>query len=173
MKSFVLAMALALSQTAAGQGDPFMDLTMPELTAPEEQPQAASPSSATAPEASPIKDASAPGTSAKSVAPSPYGCPPQERPAWEAEIPVRESYKSLLLLNIYEAIWIRNVERDGTCNCENRVPSWDEADMIYQTLFSNLDAADQMSFRQKIGEANRLRLREVDKLCNKEMPQWQ
>ena len=138
MKRLALTIALALPQMASAQSDPFMDLTMPDM-------------------------------SDKTAEPSPYGCPPQERPAWRKNLSGKEVYKSRLLSAVYEAIWIRNVESSGTCNCETRAPSWDEADLIYQTLFANLDSADQSNIQLKMDAANRLRQREVDKLCNKEM----
>lgn len=174
MKRLVLMIAVALPQVAGAQSDPFMDLSIPSLEdpAPQEgvmQSGEAVPPQRAAKAADTFMDLAMPSMSDKSVAPSPYGCPPQERPAWEAELPIRESYKSVLLLNIYEAIWIRNVERDGTCNCDKRVPAWDEADLIYQTLFANLESGDQIDVRLKLSEANRLRLREVDKLCNEEL----
>lgn len=169
MKRLCLATALLLPQIAGAQSDRFMDLTMPDLSAPVGQIEGALPTAVAASEADPFMDLTMPTISDKSVAPSPYGCPSKERPAWEAQLPIRESYKSVLLLNIYEAIWIRNVERDGTCNCDNRVPSWNEADLIYQTLFANLESGDQINVRLKLSEANRLRLREVDKLCNEEL----
>lgn len=117
----------------------------------------------------PFMDLTMPDMSERTAEPSLYGCPPQERPAWRENLSGREVYKSRLLTEIYDAIWIRNVESAGTCNCETRVPSWDEADKIYQTLFANLDSAVQIEIRLKLGAANRLRQREVDKLCNKEM----
>lgn len=170
MKRLILIISLVLPQVADAQTDAFMDLTMPDLGAPVGTAKADVPSgSVSAVDLSMDVTLSSQPSASGRMAPSPYGCPSQMRPTWEADLPIRESYKSVLLLNIYEAMWIRNVERDGTCNCENRVPSWDEADLIYQTIFANFEAADQTSARLKLGEANRLRLREVDKLCKEEL----
>lgn len=169
MKRLALMIALALPQMAGAQSDPFMDLTMPDLGAPAGREDVVPPDGAAVSQADPFMDLTIPDMSERAAEPSLYGCPPQERPAWRENLSGREVYKSRLLTEIYDAIWIRNVESAGTCNCETRVPSWDEADQIYQTLFANLDSAVQIEIRLKLGAANRLRQREVDKLCNKEM----
>lgn len=125
-------------------------------------PQAASP------DGTGFMDLTMPGTQDQAQQASPFGCPLQEPPAWKNDLPIRETYRFSLLSKIYEAIWIRNVEKAGSCSCENRVPPWDEADTIYQTLFANLEQSEQVSIRLKMGEVNRLRLREADMLCNEE-----
>lgn len=170
MKRLILVLSLLVPQGATAQSDPFMDLTMPDLGTSAGNEKGLKPAT-TAAQSDPSIEltASSQPSTAGHVAPSPYGCPPQIKPAWEADLSIRDSYKSVLLLNIYEATWIRNVEHDGTCSCSNRVPSWDEADLIYQTIFANLEPADQMNARLKLAEANRLRLREVDKICDKEL----
>lgn len=138
MKRLALTIALALPQMAGAQSDPFMDLTLPDM-------------------------------SEKTVEPSPYGCPSQPMPAWKDNLDVRESFKGVLLTNIYDAIWIRNVARDGTCNCENRVPPWDEANLIYETVFANMGNAEQMRARDSLTVANNLRMRAAHLLCEKEL----
>ncbi|MDO5370677.1 hypothetical protein [Paracoccus sp. (in: a-proteobacteria)] len=169
MKRLALMIALALPQMAGAQSDPFMDLTMPNLGAPAGQEDVAPPDGAAVPQPDPFVDLTMPDMSERTAEPSLYGCPPQERPAWRENLSGREVYKSRLLTEIYDAIWIRNVESAGTCNCETRVPSWDEADLIYQTIFANMDISDQKNAELKINVANRIRRREAEKLCNKEM----
>lgn len=114
-------------------------------------------------------DLTMPDLSADAPARAPYGCPAQEKPEWTKAIKGREIYRTMLLMAIYEAGWVQDVEAAGACSCETAVPSWDEADDTYQTLFAPLASGTQVKVRLELEEAMRLRRHAAEKLCKKDL----
>lgn len=68
-------------------------------------------------------------------------------PAWTLGLTVREGHRALLLQQIYRAMAAEAVVEAQSCTCENRYPSWDAADSIYQERYHSLD----MFEHQRIG----------------------
>lgn len=114
-------------------------------------------------------DLTMPDLSAAAPATAPYGCPPHEKPEWTNAIKGREIYRTMLLMAIYDAGRVRAVEAAGTCSCEAAVPSWDEADGIYQTYLAPLESGTQIKLRLELNAELRLREHAVHKLCKKEL----
>ena len=100
--------------------------------------------------------------------PGPFQCPGYAMPEWTASVSVRDSYKVMLLQTIQSAIWTRNVERAGNCGCEHRSPTWDEANLIYHTLYAHLDQADQTEQDTLLNESLKPYRDEVSRLCRTE-----
>ncbi|TNC66271.1 hypothetical protein [Rubellimicrobium roseum] len=71
-------------------------------------------------------------------------CPDREpRPEWVGNLGVRESYRGVLLMRIYEARSYEAIVATGDCSCANRAPSWDAAEAEYQENYAQLDPQAQ------------------------------
>jgi hypothetical protein len=60
-------------------------------------------------------------------------CP--DRPAepnWMQEIPLRQAYQRVLVQDIYRAQNLERIVETGSCDCEIRFPSWDEAEAMFR-----------------------------------------
>ena len=60
-------------------------------------------------------------------------CP--DRPAelsWMQEIPLRQAYQRVLVQDIYRAQNLERIVETGSCNCEIRFPSWDDAEAVFR-----------------------------------------
>ena len=103
------------AQEAAGPtgSNDFMDLTMPDLSVPRDEQE--------------------------------YEvCPDREpRPEWVGNLGVRESYRGVLLMRIYEARSYEAIVETGDCSCAKRAPSWDAAEAEYQENYAQLDPQAQ------------------------------
>ncbi len=67
-------------------------------------------------------------------------CPDREpQPQWAQNLDTRDSYKGVLLMQIYEARSYEAIVATGDCSCANRAPSWATADAEYQANFAMLD----------------------------------
>lgn len=114
---FLTAALLLLTApaTALAQADAWSDLTPPDLNA--------------APGAG--------GTCAAQFAANPM-------PPWTEEIPVRQNWKTALLIQIYRETSAEAVLENGHCSCELWFPAWDAADAIYQDRYAALPYEDQL-----------------------------
>lgn len=71
-------------------------------------------------------------------------CPDREpRPEWVGNLGVRESYRGVLLMRIYEARSYEAIVGTGDCSCAKRAPSWDAAEAEYQENYAQLNPQAQ------------------------------
>ena len=120
-----LTLAMALlGDVASAQDDAANDFTLPDMSAPEAERE--------------------------------YDvCPDREpRPEWVENLDVRDSYKGVLLMQIYEARTYEAIVATGDCSCANRAPPWDAADAEYQENYALLDPQTQ---QRTTGEFQSLR----------------
>jgi len=114
---FLMAALLLLTApaTALAQAESWSDLTLPDLNA--------------AP--------GAVGTCAAQIAANPM-------PPWTEELPIRQNWKTALLIQIYRETNARAVLESGQCTCDLWFPSWDAADAIYQDRYAALSYEEQL-----------------------------
>ena len=71
------------------------------------------------------------------------------RPIWMDEVHVREAYKVIALMELYELrSWAAIADSDD-CGCEVRFPAWDSTEAEYQEHFADLSQADHSAFRRE------------------------
>lgn len=71
------------------------------------------------------------------------------RPVWMDEVHVREAYKVIALMELYELrAWAAIAESDD-CGCDIRFPAWDRTDDEYQELYADLTQAGHSVFRRE------------------------
>ena len=87
------------------------------------------------------------------------------RPAWMDEINLREAYKALTLMRLYELRAWEAIRASGDCGCDVRFPSWEGASEEYEERFSAITQAEhtqaQLAFRDEQSQI----AREVQNLC--------
>ncbi len=82
---------------------------------------------------------------------------PQE-PDWMQNITVREAYKRVLIQDIYRAQNIERIVETGTCPCETRFPSWDQAETVFQERFASAERGEMLEASESFNRtANELR----------------
>jgi len=60
-------------------------------------------------------------------------CPDRPaEPIWMKEIPLRQTYHRVLVQDIYRAQNLERVVETGSCACEIRFPSWDDAEAVFR-----------------------------------------
>lgn len=60
-------------------------------------------------------------------------CPDRPaEPVWMQEIPLRQAYQRVLVQDIYRAQNLERVVESGSCDCEIRFPTWDEAEAVFR-----------------------------------------
>ncbi|MEL7518697.1 MAG: hypothetical protein AAFU49_13280 [Pseudomonadota bacterium] len=60
-------------------------------------------------------------------------------PDWMQNIPLRESYKRVLVQDIYRAQNLERIAETGICDCDTRFPSWDAAEAVFFDRFANAE----------------------------------
>ncbi|MCI5109691.1 MAG: hypothetical protein MRY75_03975 [Marivita sp.] len=64
-------------------------------------------------------------------------CPDQPpEPEWMQNIEVRESYKRLIVQQIYRAESMQRIVDAQSCECATRYPAWDAAESVYLERFA-------------------------------------
>ncbi len=93
-------------------------------------------------------------------------CPDRPaEPMWMQEIPLRQAYQRVLVQDIYRAQNLERVAETGSCACEIRFPSWDDAEGAFRERHASderwkmLEASDAYNRR-----ANDVRL-EAKAIC--------
>ncbi|MCA1775737.1 MAG: hypothetical protein LC676_09060 [Loktanella sp.] len=67
-------------------------------------------------------------------------CPDRPvEPVWMQEIPLRQAYQRVLIQDIYRAQNLERIIETGSCTCDIRFPSWEEA----QTTFHDNHAGSE------------------------------
>ncbi|MEQ9244364.1 MAG: hypothetical protein RLQ73_16595 [Hoeflea sp. D1-CHI-28] len=83
--------------------------------------------------------------------------PPE--PEWMQNIAMRESYKRLLIQQIYRAQSMQRVVEAQTCECPTRYPSWEAAEKVYIERFASSEYWDIVEATSEYRrQANELRL---------------
>ena len=85
-------------------------------------------------------------------------CP--DRPAesmWMQEIPLRQAYQRVLVQDIYRAQNLERIVESGSCACEIRFPSWDDA----EGAFRERHASDERWEMLKASDAYNRRANDV------------
>ena len=86
-------------------------------------------------------------------------CPDQPpEPEWMQNIDVRESYKRLLVQQIYRAQSMQRIVDTQYCDCTTRFPSWEAAERVYIERYASSeywDVVDATSAYRR--QANELR----------------
>jgi hypothetical protein len=60
-------------------------------------------------------------------------CPDRPaEPVWMQDIPLRQAYQRVLVQDIYRAQTLERIVETGSCDCEIRFPSWDEAEATFR-----------------------------------------
>ena len=65
-------------------------------------------------------------------------CP--DRPtelSWMQEIPLRQAYQRVLVQDIYRAQNLERIVETGSCDCEIRFPSWDDAEAMFREVHAS------------------------------------
>jgi hypothetical protein len=72
------------------------------------------------------------------------------RPVWMDEVHVREAYKALTLMDLYELRAWEKIAEEGDCSCETRFPSWDAAEDEFNSTYLEAPAADHTVAQREI-----------------------
>lgn len=65
-------------------------------------------------------------------------CPDRPaEPVWMQEIPLRQAYQRVLVQDIYRAQNLERIVETGSCDCEIRFPSWDDAEAAFRERYAN------------------------------------
>lgn len=105
-----------------------------------------------------------PATVERNLAPKlanePDVCPEQPpEPEWMQNIEVRESYKRLLVQQIYRAESMQRIVAAQSCECHTRYPSWDAAEMVYFEAYAASEYREMVEATSEFRRlANKLRL---------------
>lgn len=84
-------------------------------------------------------------------------CPEQPpEPEWMQNIDIRESYKRLLVQQIYRAQSMQRIVDAQSCECHARFPSWEAAEAVFLETYATSEYWDVMEatseFRRKANE---------------------
>ena len=85
-------------------------------------------------------------------------CPDRPaEPVWMQEIPLRQAYQRVLVQDIYRAQNLERIVETGSCACEIRFPSWDDA----EGAFRERHASDERWEMLKASDAYNRRANDV------------
>ena len=89
----------------------------------------------------------------------PNVCPDQPtEPKWMQNINVRESYKRLLIQQIYRAQSMERVVDSQNCDCPTRYPTWEDAVRFYTERYASSEYWDVVEATSEYRrQANELR----------------
>ncbi|GGM17965.1 hypothetical protein GCM10011534_45020 [Pseudooceanicola nanhaiensis] len=87
-------------------------------------------------------------------------CPDQPpEPEWMQNIDVRESYKRLLIQQIYRDESMQSIVDAQNCDCPTRFPSWEAAERVYVERFASSEYWDVVeatsAYRRQANELRR------------------
>ena len=87
------------------------------------------------------------------------------RPVWMDEVHVREAYKALTLMRLYELRSWEVIKASGDCGCDVRFPSWDSASAEYEERFATNTQAEHTQARRALRDQQNQIARDVQDLC--------
>ncbi|MFN3844307.1 MAG: hypothetical protein ACK4RZ_00615 [Paracoccaceae bacterium] len=87
------------------------------------------------------------------------------RPTWMDEVHVREAYKALTLMRLYELRSWESIMASGDCGCDFRFPSWDAASAEYEEGFATSTQAEHTQVQLALREKQSQITRDVQDIC--------
>ncbi|KFI29162.1 hypothetical protein CG51_07675 [Haematobacter missouriensis] len=88
-----------------------------------------------------------------------------ERPAWADELRIREAWKAVTLMGLYELRAWENIVSLGNCSCEVRFPDWAAADAEYRERFFDLAQGEQTALRRELRSNQNALAGQVRTIC--------
>ncbi|WP_299481159.1 hypothetical protein [uncultured Paracoccus sp.] len=73
-----------------------------------------------------------------------------DRPAWADALHIREAWKAVTLMGLYELRSWENIIALQDCSCEVRFPDWTAAEDEYQERYSGLSQGEQTALRREL-----------------------
>lgn len=95
----------------------------------------------------------------------------QDRPSepdWMQNIPVRESYKRLLVQSIYRLEGYQRAANAGNCTCDTLFPPWTDAVQHFNDNYLHLEQFEAMQTRREFQDQGTALRRSVRELCEAE-----
>ena len=86
-------------------------------------------------------------------------------PIWMDEVHVREAYKALTLMRLYELRAWEAIKASGDCGCDVRFPSWDAASAEYEERFATRTQAEHTQVQLALRNEQNQITRAVQDLC--------
>jgi hypothetical protein len=87
------------------------------------------------------------------------------RPTWMDEVPPRESYKALTLMDLYELRAWQQIVETGNCGCDVRFPEWEDASGEFDEIYLIASAAEHTAAQRDIRQQRNDLRHAVQDLC--------
>ncbi len=87
------------------------------------------------------------------------------RPTWMDEVPARESYKALTLMDLYELRAWEQIVETGNCGCDVRFPEWEDASGEFDEIYLIASAAEHTAAQRDIRQQRNDLRHAVQDLC--------
>ena len=88
-----------------------------------------------------------------------------ERPAWVEELHIREAWKAVTLMELYEVRAWESIASTQDCSCETRFPEWTAADEEYRERYIELPQGEQTALRRELRGHQRTIADRVQSIC--------
>ncbi|MTH66387.1 hypothetical protein [Paracoccus shanxieyensis] len=88
-----------------------------------------------------------------------------ERPAWVEELHIREAWKAVTLMELYEVRAWESIASTQDCSCETRFPDWTAADEEYRERYIELPQGEQTALRRELRAHQRTIADRVQSIC--------
>ena len=88
-----------------------------------------------------------------------------ERPAWVEELHIREAWKAVTLMELYEVRAWESIASTQDCSCETRFPEWTAADEEYRERYMELPQGEQTALRRELRAHQRTIADRVQSIC--------
>lgn len=88
-----------------------------------------------------------------------------ERPAWVEELHIREAWKAVTLMELYEVRAWESIASTQDCSCETRFPEWTAADEEYREQYIELPQGEQTALRRELRGHQRTIADRVQSIC--------
>lgn len=88
-----------------------------------------------------------------------------ERPAWVEELHIREAWKAVTLMELYEVRAWESIASTQDCSCETRFPEWTAADEEYRERYIELPQGEQTALRRELRAHQRTIADRVQSIC--------
>ena len=88
-----------------------------------------------------------------------------ERPAWVEELHIREAWKAVTLMELYEVRAWERIASTQDCSCATRFPEWTAADEEYRERYIELPQGEQTALRRELRTHQRTIADRVQSIC--------
>lgn len=88
-----------------------------------------------------------------------------ERPAWAEELHIREAWKKVTLMELYEVRAWESIASTQDCSCDTRFPEWLSADEEYRERYIDLSQGEQTALRRDLRMKQRTIAGRVQSIC--------